>query len=183
MKNRIASVFVSGRHGGIVLFVTVLLCSISLQAQTWTWKNPLPHSVTNNSIQRPQDNHIIIVGDQGRIIRSTDDGKTWELTQSNTTISFHDQSFIDADYGWACGEDGIISHTSDGGRNWQRQTTGTSKRIYAVNFFSREVGWACGVGGLILYTSDGGQTWLDKSYEEPFFLRSIYFDDDRRGWA
>ena len=100
----------------VILFLLSCAGSTVSLAQTWAWKNPLPHGNTNNSIQRPADNVIVIVGDQGRIIRSVDDGVTWKLTQSNTDISFHDESFIDAEYGWACGEDGIISRSTDGGK-------------------------------------------------------------------
>ena len=45
-----------------LLAALILAATSGMDAQTWVWKNPLPHGNTNNSIQRPESEHIVIVG-------------------------------------------------------------------------------------------------------------------------
>ena len=56
-----------------------------------------------------------VVGDAGRIVKTTDAGMTWSPLTSGTTNALHDVYFFDATQGVAVGEQGLILRTTDGG--------------------------------------------------------------------
>jgi photosystem II stability/assembly factor-like uncharacterized protein len=60
----------------------------------------------------------IATGDQGRILRSTDGGKSWNPIASGTSVALAAVGFVDQN-GWAVGEKGTILHSLDQGASWQ----------------------------------------------------------------
>ncbi|HUI28089.1 MAG TPA: YCF48-related protein [Candidatus Kryptonia bacterium] len=100
-----------------------------------------------------------VIGDLGRILYTTDGGKTFERLDAGTKRAF---------LGIACfpdktlilsGKMGIIYRSNDGGRTWQAQKSGTDKNLVSLAFTSRDVGIAVGDAGTIVRTQDGGATW------------------------
>jgi len=125
---------------------------------------------------------IWIVGNNGKILHSGDDGKTWFNQPSGVREDLYSVSFIDARRGWCSGGNGLILHTENGGTTWSRQATGTIHPIFRIQFFSEKVGFACGYFGLILRTTDGGRTWENKSIGEDVALRGMSFLNERIGF-
>ncbi len=123
-----------------------------------------------------------IVGNNSRILHSSDNGKTWVIQTAPTKETLFSVSFVDARRGWISGSNGVILHTEDGGTTWVRQSTGTSHPIFRIQFLSENVGFACGYFGLFLRTSDGGKSWQDKSVGEDVTLRGMSFVDGKTGF-
>jgi photosystem II stability/assembly factor-like uncharacterized protein len=59
----------------------------------------------------------IATGDQGRIVRTTDGGKTWSPVASGTQKTLAAVGFVGQN-GWAVGEQGTILHSIDQGASW-----------------------------------------------------------------
>jgi photosystem II stability/assembly factor-like uncharacterized protein len=138
----------------------------------------------------------IIVGYGGKILLTTDGGKTWQTKSSGTDVALYDVHFVDPQNGWISGQDGVMLHSTDGGETWQKQESATKSAIFALSFVDQNHGWAVAQLATYLRTTDGGQTWqegiVQASVEgvseeaslaltEPN-LYDIYFVDTNTGW-
>jgi photosystem II stability/assembly factor-like uncharacterized protein len=104
-------------------------------------------------------NVFVAVGYEGRILRSEDNGKSWqEILPRPAEWSLNQVTFV-GDYGWAVGHNGSIVHSRDGGKTWTPQQSNTEKTILSVSFVDNLHGWACGDESTWLSTSNGGETW------------------------
>ncbi len=105
------------------------------------------------------------VGAYGDILRSTDDGRSWQLATAPTAVTLTDVSFPDAQHGWAVGHDALILHSEDGGLTWTKQYQGPNldAPLLGVLFLDRATGFAVGAYGQFVATVDGGRTWTPRS--------------------
>ena len=113
---------------------------------------------------------VVAVGDQGIVMLSDDQGKTFRQARSvpvSSTLTA--VSFADARHGWAVGQWGAILATADGGETWQiqRLVTTEDRPLFAVHFFDASHGVAVGLWSLVLTTEDGGKTWTDQKLTPP----------------
>ena len=137
------------------------------------------------------DQKIWIIGSNGLILYSSDDGKTWQQQNSPTNVSLNSITFhSDGQCGWAVGDEGTILATADGGNTWQQQNNPTDARLFSIAFHSDgQRGWAVGGSilsgsGTILATADGGKTWQQQNSPTNESLNSITFHSNgQRGWA
>ncbi|MFA5058845.1 MAG: YCF48-related protein [Opitutaceae bacterium] len=119
---------------------------------------------------------MIAVGAGGHILRSADDGATWELARVPTQATLTGVSFPDEQHGWAVGHDALILHSADGGRTWSQQYQGENLQdsFLDVCFVDAQTGFAVGAYGLFFATTDGGRTWSrHRIIEEDYFLNRI----------
>lgn len=138
---------------------------------------------------------FVIVGYNGRILRSEDAGETWAEVESPAQWSLNQVEFID-DYGWAVGHYGTIIHSRDAGKTWTQQQSSTEKTIFAVSFTDKLHGRASGDQSTFLSTDNGGETWEarriavsqvgltpDMSLAVPDIIYyGIHFFDEQNGW-
>jgi photosystem II stability/assembly factor-like uncharacterized protein len=100
-----------------------------------------------------------MVGELGRIIRTTDGGKTWVRQDAGTKRPFLAMSCLDAKTAWIAGKEGIVYGTKDGGDTWTQLQTNSNRHIFAIEFPTPERGLAAGDFGTMVRTDDGGKTW------------------------
>ena len=67
---------------------------------------------------------LVAVGEQGLVIYSDNQGKSWQQANVPVSVTLTAVTFINADIGWAAGHQGVILATRDGGHSWTRQFTG-----------------------------------------------------------
>lgn len=107
----------------------------------------------------------VVIGQQGRILRTTDAGVSWSNVPSPTTRWLHDLVFLDDQLGYACGDE-VCLITEDGGISWQQLPVhACDARDLAVGtpdvlYLSGEMP---GGGRSLLRSANGGQTWLERS--------------------
>ena len=105
-------------------------------------------------------NALVAVGDYGTIVRSTDEGKTWQQAEVPVSTLLTAVHFVDETHGWAVGHGGVILATGDGGANWQLQATLEGKPVLlSVYFADAQRGYAVGAYGAAFVTTDGGRNW------------------------
>ncbi len=75
------------------------------------------------SVVRAGD-RLVAVGQDGRIVLSDDNGKSWRQIQTPTSVTLTNVRFISPAEGWAVGQMGVILHTADGGMHWAMQFDG-----------------------------------------------------------
>jgi len=124
----------------------------------------------------------IMVGERGRIYRSTDAGATWKAMESNTHQPLFAVSFGDGRNGWICGNGGLILHTRDGGKTWSEQDSTIKKDLLSLHFADADNGIAVGDWGAVVRTRDGGATWEDVSLDDDVVLYGVLMLDGMTGY-
>ncbi len=108
------------------------------------------------------------VGYDGVILRSTDEGASWQEVQLGAPYALRGLAMIDALNGIAVGDyyggGGVVIRTSDGGVSWTPSTAPSSTVLYDVQWISPSVLVMAGLEGTynspaIFATTDGGATW------------------------
>ena len=112
---------------------------------------------------------IVAVGERGAILRSEDNGLTWQTASSPThttltSVTFYidPHGFLDRPTrGWAVGHDALILTSADAGRTWQKQWQGENLTDSFLSVLALDAQHVIAVGayGLFVTTADGGQTW------------------------
>jgi len=67
---------------------------------------------------------LVAVGEQGLILYSDNQGKSWQQANVPVSVSITSVFFVNAELGWATGHQGVILMTTDGGHSWTRQFSG-----------------------------------------------------------
>jgi photosystem II stability/assembly factor-like uncharacterized protein len=112
-------------------------------------------------------------GIEGTLIRTTNEGNTWEVLPAVTEHTLY-TIFIKYGKGWCVGDKGTYLMSHDSGSTWQlREEVIKSKQPFRdIYFSSPQKGWAVGGGGSVIHTTDGGETWEFRSglsYAMDFF--------------
>jgi hypothetical protein len=89
--------------------------------QTWTWYEELyglPNVPSLQEILAASGTTAYVVGNLGRVWKTTNVGTSWEHISPPTTNSLFGESFLDANNGIVVGGGGTILRTSTGGTTW-----------------------------------------------------------------
>ena len=131
---------------------------------TWTqmrkaWPTPDssrdPQDMLLDDIYAADPNNIIVVGEYGKTMRSTDGGKTWEDIQSSSSSSLESIEFRDPKNGVIVGLDGVLLHTEDGGATWKSvspEVSGNKQHLFGVKWDEANSEWLA-VGAKGVYVS------------------------------
>jgi photosystem II stability/assembly factor-like uncharacterized protein len=124
----------------------------------------------------PTDREGWMVGELGRIIKTTDGGKSWVRQDAGTKRPFLAMSCLDAHTAWIAGKEGIIYGTTDGGDSWKQLETGSPRHIFSIEFPNPQRGHAVGDFGTMVHTEDGGKTWTTMRVPESVALPESALD-------
>ena len=106
---------------------------------------------------------VMVVGDNGTILRTTNGGTLWSPVTSPATGNLHRVEFADTQTGYAVGDNGTVLKSTDAGHTWQSLNTGTGESLLALSCISNDTIYVAGTNGYVAKTTDGGQTWNDIS--------------------
>lgn len=139
----------------------LIILYFSLQAQLfaqsgWFWQNPLPQGNNLYDLHMFKTNTLVLVGDAGTIMKSTNGGTNWDFQTSGTTFHLNYVYFANSTDGWIAGDYGTLLKTTDGGTNWNTLLNPTGNHLYFVHFIDMSTGWAIGNSGIIIKTTNGG---------------------------
>ena len=124
-----------------------------------------------------------IVGEEGRIYKTTDGGLTWAAQNSGTSAALLRVQFLSTTTGWIVGGQGTILKTVDGGSTWTAQTSGARGDLQRLSFVSSSTGWVISFDD-VLKTTDGGATWTPQPHGSiAGGLQAVSFITARRGWV
>lgn len=125
-----------------------------------------------------------VVGDNGVILKTLDNGTNWITQNSGSTNNLYGIHFINSNEGIAVGEEGKIIRTINGGTNWDENvsiTPQTGNTLRAVEF-EGNIGWIVGDGGVIYKSTDKGVTWTALSSGVSSDLLDLSFINSQTGW-
>jgi photosystem II stability/assembly factor-like uncharacterized protein len=126
----------------------------------WTELNPKVPRVDYFGIQFVNKDTGWACGDLGALIKTTNGGADWTVSQTNTTTpilkvkSFNGQTVI------ASGYDGLILRSVDYGETFTQIISGVGNGfdLWGLEIVNDTLGWACGATTL-LKTTDAGESW------------------------
>ncbi|MEI7596529.1 MAG: YCF48-related protein [Bacteroidota bacterium] len=163
------------------LFVIIFFICNIVNAQ-WVKLNS---GVTENlnSLFCINDSVVYVVGDNGKVLKSTDGGVIWNIETSNTNKNLNSVFFYDSLIGHAVGDSGVILNTINGGNSWSIQTSNTLNNLTSIYFTSKDTGYAVGMYSTFIRTTDGGENWVagPSLYPCCMYLNSICFTTKNQG--
>lgn len=163
------------RHS-LTIFFVLFIVGYSSIAQTWQ-----EVATDNYGVAWLDNQTIIVVGDNGVIMRSEDAGLTWNYVPSGTREVLLDVHFFDKKEGFAVGTQGVCIYTNDGGQTWSPVQLPAAGTISGVDFPTRLKGWAVGDSGKVISTTDGGKTWNELVSGTISYLIDVKFIDSLTG--
>ena len=115
----------------------------------------------------------VVVGAQGRILRSINNGAAWQTRSSPTTRTLHDVDFPTPSVGYAVGDLGTVIKSTDNGSTWTSGGVVSPFDLYGVSFADSNTGTVVGANGAIWRTTTGGAAWIAQSSGTPLKLNSV----------
>ncbi len=163
----------------LVFGILILNLTLSVNAQ---WECPYWFNIPVLEAVRFKDfNNGIAVGN--KILRTNDNGTTWDTVFSDTTMYFEDVAYVDSVTILVVGSNqsnGIIAKSTDDGNTWNTITI--SNCLFSLSFPSENVGYAGGKNGILYKTTDKGNSWVPMSVGDPNPFNSVYFVNDTVGF-
>lgn len=169
--------------------------TISLDANSKDTDEVRPPTLTSST---SHGRSTWVVGEGGTIVRTTDDGQTWNTLEPIPNADLQTVFFLDDHRGWTAGsrqKHGVIFQARDAGESWTLQHEVQDFRLSSVNaiiFSTALEGWAVGNAentgarelGFILHTMDGGMHWrLQYKRQDVDGFRALRFVNEREGWV
>lgn len=142
------------------LLIVLIFCG-SLSFPQWHVQNS-GTTENLNDVAILNQTSALVVGNNGTILRTTNNGSEWNSKNSGTTNNLNAVSFRDEENGIAVGN-AVLCRTSDGGENWS-VTTYTNNFItvsYRGSYFSGQNIIIVRENGEILFSTNDGNTWND----------------------
>ena len=107
---------------------------------------------------------VVAVGENGLVLLSTDNGRSWSLGSSSTEKDFNKvapskngKTIV------AVGEGGLLRASADGGKTWNNPGNVTPKDLNAVALSKTgEIAVAAGDDESVLVSTDGGGSWTPR---------------------
>ncbi|MEO0392723.1 MAG: YCF48-related protein [Pseudomonadota bacterium] len=111
------------------------------------------------------DDMIIAVGDRGHILRSRDQGQSWEQSPVPVSIPLTAINKAAQDRLIVAGHDAVIMVSDDQGASWAivHREPDWEQPILDLFFITPDRGLALGAYGLVLETTDGGASWAERT--------------------
>lgn len=133
--------------------------------------------------------HSFGAGDEYRLYRTSDGGKSWELI-FQIVNPYEPMYFFNENIGFIKENGPAFYKTTNGGKSWSRFDSQLPIYYYPNSMWFTDANNGFMVGGIgspiILQTSDGGNTWknvvIDKSLESIGSLREVKFFNKNIGY-
>lgn len=125
----------------------------------WTELNPKVPRVDYLGIHFVNADTGWAVGDLGTLIKTTDGGSSWTVSQTNTATPILKVRSYNGQIVVASGFDGLILRSTYGGETFEQVTSNVTGDLWGLQMLNDTLGWACGNANSLVKTTDGGISW------------------------
>lgn len=142
---------------------------------TWNERRIIETDPHFNALAQLKDGTLLLAGEAGTLLRSTDGGAQWEKLASPYNGSFFGVLPLPADAVLVFGMRGNILRSEDRGTSWQAITTGSENTLYgaAANNDGQIV--LAGQNGVMLASRDAGRSFALVSTQTSRTLSAAQF--------
>lgn len=121
-----------------------------------------------------------VVGTNAVIAGSSDQGKSWRITDLGEDTQITTLQFFDEQRAVALGEFGLTVTSDDGGASWTKGPAIPGEFYpYSAVFRDAREGWVAGIAGQMLHTTDGGQSWQKQENATQTTLNRLFMHEGR----
>lgn len=123
-------------------------------------------------------------GNDGKVIRSEDGGKSWAEQGTPTRQHLQDIGAWSPEKAVAVGNQGVVIVTQDGGKTWKEveaPKSSVANKLMRVRVFPDGGAWTVGEMGAIFRSKDYGVSWERMAKEEDVAWNDVYFFDSSSG--
>lgn len=143
-----------------LLYILLLIQSVSFSQSVWTTQ--YLNNIGGNELRRVQFINQYTgwaCGASGTLIKTTNAGDTWVVTNLSSTSYLTCLYFVDENTGWVGSQQAVIKKTTNGGVSWYSAPIQTTD--YSADFFflDSQTGFVTSHDSKIHKTTNGGQTW------------------------
>ena len=167
------------------------------QGNSWTLlMSDFDQMKTVNKVQMIDDLYGFLVGNKGKIMKTTDGGLTWKHVDNDRRPNLWSVWFTDSNNGVAVGDsltspagyaDAKVFTTIDGGNNWISKQIIPNATLLGVHFPTKSTGYAVGFNGsnaIYTKTINNGLSWTSGVINNfKGRLWSVFFTDANNGIA
>jgi len=140
-------------------------------------QNPV---VNEYSVKFENPTTVSLVGENGLVMRSTNNGQNWVEQNTNVSNVLFGASFSNS-VSLAAGENGVILRSADYGETWDAILPGTINNFNDIEIYGSNAA-VCGDSGIIYYSVDAGDTWTEAVSNTNFNLNDITFINSSTGF-
>ena len=158
-----------------LLFFALLALPIHAQ---WIEQNS-GVTVGLNDVYCINENTVVVIGDAGTILKTTDGGTTWLTKSSGITENLQKVQFASANVGFAVSANGTVLKTTDAGESWF--LTGTASLPFTRGFSCVNDNTVYVSNGGMKKSTDGGLTFALVSLPES--ILNFQFLSEQVGYA
>lgn len=123
-----------------------------------------------------------IVGSEGIILHTEDNGYFWRQQNSNTKETLKDITCVDEKKCWILGENTALLLTKDGGKNWKKLNNVSGE---AIEFVNAKIGWVVAHDSVFL-TKNGGRSWtevrISTQQKDGGYFKTVKFSNEKIGY-
>jgi len=176
----------SERPGGKDMIISEIFTIPPHQYYAYSWVEIYNPSLrTLNWFEQSYPAISAVVGEEGTILYTDNDGITWQNVPSGTNVNLNSVGYPLTDTGYAVGDNGTIiklTRLSDGrmsASDYSFANPDTARKdLNDIMFLPipNKAGYIVGDSGTILYTTDRGNRWSFYSNNRiPYNLHSVYY--------
>jgi len=145
------------------LILLSLLLRIESASQTGWYEVTSPTTEYLYDIRHDPFFVMWVVGNNGTILKSTDEGETWEVIAGGTSSDLRSLHMPSSGNYWIAGSGGTVIVSTDNGNTWINRSPPTTENLRCI--FSRSSGEAYVVGenGTIFKSVNTGLDWAEQS--------------------
>ena len=85
------------------------------------------------------DGRIVVVGEQGHILYSDDEGRSWTQATVPVSLAITSVTFAGNGSAWAAAHDGYLLHSADGGATWAVKLSGSDVARLSVSAIETQI--------------------------------------------
>lgn len=123
------------------------------------------------------DQALVVVGNHGLVLRSVDNGTTWNRQELPGWPSLIDIAACPNGQFAALATEGEVLVSADGGQTWRSNPIQTEESPQGITCDPQNRLWVVGSFTTIIVSEDGGQNWVDHSIGDDTILTTIQFID------
>ena len=137
-----------------------------------------------NDVYCISEDTVVVVGNYGTILRTTNGGTQWNTISCPTTEHLNRVKFADSQTGYIVGEHGTLLKSTDAGQTWQSLNTGYNNGNFtAISCVTADILYIGGGVGLMIKTNNGGTSWTNENTGTTGHIRDIQMINDTLGYA